>query len=362
MSFSGDLLTATTPTRLSCEGGTWVLELVRFVVIDRDVFQPKTQRIEGGDAILQHLKRGEHAQLVGATQQLLRTQPPQEAISFEAADGDWVPGAPEVLLSVRPSAGSPSEGGELWELRAELMVLMASHERLRERVVRLENQIHVGAEQRRTALSAQALLIPKLEQASRIESFASALSQGGRGGEGAKADAPVATPALEPAPVSVPRPDARIKFPPVKDINTCLRALLGDKVTVKEKKPATFAPSEDDAYWMSPLIDDEGVEAGAIVADVTATTMLGGILMMLPDHEVNAQRTSRTPSADTIDAMSEVSNNLSAAFNQLPGAIRLRVKPIEPVKPGSLDWVTPLSHKMQLEVLSGMGFLWLISR
>jgi hypothetical protein len=83
--------------------------------------------------------------------------------------------------------------------------------------------------------------------------------------------------------------------------------------------------------------------------------------MMLPDHEVNSQRKSKTPSADTIDAMSEVSNNLSAAFNQLPGAIRLRVKPIEPMAEGSLDW-TAKAHKVQLEIAGGLGFMYFISR
>ena len=68
------------------------------------------------------------------------------------------------------------------------------------------------------------------------------------------------------------------------------------------------------------------------------------------------------PSEDAIEAMSEVSNNLSGAFNQLPDAIRIRVKPIEPMNPEILDWLMAADHKMQLEVVGGLGNLFLFSR
>src|SRR5258706_4692970 len=57
MSFSTDLLSASTPTRLFCHAGRWVLELSRLEAVDRNVFQPRTQRLEGPDAILTLLRR-----------------------------------------------------------------------------------------------------------------------------------------------------------------------------------------------------------------------------------------------------------------------------------------------------------------
>jgi hypothetical protein len=57
MPITGDLLAAATPTRLVCRRGSWVLEVERLVSIERNVYQPRTQRLEGSEAILQHLQR-----------------------------------------------------------------------------------------------------------------------------------------------------------------------------------------------------------------------------------------------------------------------------------------------------------------
>jgi len=46
MSIAGDLLTSATPARLLCRRGVWVLELVKLVPVDRNVFQPRVQRLE----------------------------------------------------------------------------------------------------------------------------------------------------------------------------------------------------------------------------------------------------------------------------------------------------------------------------
>src|SRR4051794_31248005 len=130
MSFTGDILTATTPARLLCQRGTWVLELVRFVPVDRNVFQPRTQRLEGSEAILQHLRRGENALLAAATLQLMRGVRADEEHAFEAQDGDWIPRALEERHSGSFSAAAGSNAvSELAELRAELLILRVSHER-----------------------------------------------------------------------------------------------------------------------------------------------------------------------------------------------------------------------------------------
>ncbi len=148
MSISGDLLTSATPQRLLCRRGTWVLELVRLVAVDRNVFQPRVQRLEGAEAVLQHLKRsGESGTLAAAASQLMRASRADDERAFDAVDGEWVPGEISARRdSARPSASPPGAGSaaEVGELRAELLVLRAAHERLRERVQRLEAQLHSG--------------------------------------------------------------------------------------------------------------------------------------------------------------------------------------------------------------------------
>jgi len=358
MSFTGDLLTATTPARFFRQRGTWVLETVRFVPVDRDVFQPRTQRLEGNEAILQHLKRGENAALVAATQHLMRGLPVDEDQVFEAQDGEWIPcgRAEREAATSSGTKAAHTAASELAELRAELLILRVSHERVRERVLRLEAQSQrLPFEPTRSSREAAAL---------------ESLALLGRA-EAARASAPpplartqeAAPPAGESLPPPVrPRAEPRIKFPPVPAINTCLRALISDKITVKEKKLAVFAAAPEERYWVSRLIDDDGIEAGMILADAVATASLGGMLMMLPDQEVNEQRKAREPSEDAIEAMSEVSNTLSAVFNQLPEAIRVRVKPIEPLSNDATEWLAIAEHKTQIEIVGGLGNLYFFSR
>ncbi len=373
MSVAGDLLTAATPTRLVCRRGTWALEVVRFVAVDRNVFQPKTQRVEGSEAILQHLKRGDNAALAASATQLIRGLRPDEDHSLELVEGEWVPGKPSGRESLQPNSIAPGAHvhDEVANLRAELLILRAAHERLRERVVRLETVLVTTLEEQKQRLSTISVPPIGIQHAS-LAPFPSAVPSTG----------PSQPPSEHPLPAndSVAPPDdvedspehpvaataaatePRMKLPPIQAINQCLHQLLGDRVSVHEKRPVAFNPTDDELYWMSPLIDDDGAEAGVIVSDLAATTTLGGILMMLPEAEIADQRKARAPSEDSIAAMSEVSNNLSATINQLPDAARVRVKPIQPMTPGSLDWAKTGKHRLELEVTGGGGRLFLFSR
>ena len=370
MSFTGDVLTSTSPARLLCRRGKWILEIVRFVAVDRNVFQPRTQRLEGSDVILQHLKRGEHAALAAATGQLMRGLRADEDHSFEAVDGDWVPDATRSRDSQAPgpnNAGpnaAANTASEVAELRAELLILRVSHDRLRERVLRLEAQLATG-EVRINAQAATALdslSLPKVQDAPRAARPAPEPAPEPKAEPVAKAPENIGTDATAISP-GLERPsEPRIKFPALAALNTCLHALIGDQVGLQEAKHVTFAPKPDDPHWISPLIDEEGVEAGAIVVTARATATLGGMLMMVPPLEIESQRKSKKPSSDAIEAMSEVSNNLSGAFNQVPGAIHLRVKPMEPLAPGSLGWVTAATHQLQLEIAGDFGRMYVFSR
>ncbi|HYQ41807.1 MAG TPA: hypothetical protein VER11_07560, partial [Polyangiaceae bacterium] len=134
--------------------------------------------------------------------------------------------------------------------------------------------------------------------------------------------------------------------------------------SVREKRPVVFSPSKLGACWVSRLIDEEGHDVGAIVADRAAAIALGGALMSLPEHELEAQRTQPTPSDDILGAMSEVANNLCEAINQQPGSgVQVRVKPIEPLLPGSLDWAERAAERgLACELQDSAGCLFLFAR
>ncbi|MEI9950656.1 MAG: hypothetical protein WDO74_17175 [Pseudomonadota bacterium] len=355
MSIAGDLLTTATPARLLCRRGTWVLELVKLVPVDRNVFQPRVQRLEGADAVLQHLKRsGDHPALAAAAGQLMRGARSDEERAFDAVEGEWVPGelAPR-REGNRPSSMPPgsNHAGEVAELRAELLVLRASHERLRERVQRLESQWSAASRGR------DVLSIPP------TPSFAMPK------GLDLPQQAPFGSPA-EPMQATATRISGEpavatsgLKLPSVAAINDSLRALIGDQAGVREKRRATFSPNALGPCWVSRLIDDEGHDVGAIVADRAAAIALGGALMSLPEHEIEAQRALAAPSDDIVGAMSEVANNLCEAINQQPGGLQVRVKPIEPLLPGLLDWVSKVADRgLQCELQESAGLIFLFAR
>jgi len=372
---NGDLLNSVTPARLLCRRGTWILELVRLVAVDRNVFQPKTQRLEGSDAVLQHLKRNvDNPSLAASASQLMRGLRPDEERNFEAVDGDWVPTEPGARRdSSRPSAPPPgsSFSSDLAEMRAELLVLRASHERLRERVVKLEAQLLAGVVPPREVLSTAPTPAVGMRQASdvpRLDAFPATLIQGQAPrvtseAPRAQSVSPEVSPSQAPRNRSAkPGADAlTMMLPAADEVSACLRSLIGEQVVANERHPAQFSLADRGERWISRLIDDEGQEVGAVIADLQATTGLGGALLMLVDAEIQAQRDARAPTEDVLSAMSEVSNNLSGTINQQPDSVHVRVKPLEPLNPATLEWGRAPSSVLELE-LGGGGHLFLLAR
>jgi hypothetical protein len=377
MSIAGDLLTTATPARLLCRRGIWVLELVKLVPVDRNVFQPRVQRLEGSEAVLQHLKRnGDNPALAAAASQLMRGFKPDEDRAFEAVDGDWVPGEPGPKReSTRPSAPPPGGNisGEVAELRAELLVLRASHERLRERVVRLESLLSTGGAPPRDLISVVPTPSIGLPDASDLPRGPEPFAAAARGAEAfaatlAHSQAPSISEApqprsVEPKPkLSQPAVGAGLRLPPAEAVSACLQSLVGEQLDTREARSATFSATAAGPCWVSRLIDDEGREVGAIVADLQATTALGAALLNLDASEIQAQRAARAPSEDVISAMSEVANNISGTINQDASGTQVRVKPIEPLSPGLLDWAKAPRQCVGLEVETDGGRLFLLAR
>ncbi|MEO8900783.1 MAG: hypothetical protein ABI488_03990 [Polyangiaceae bacterium] len=363
MSIAGDLLTSASPTRLLCRRGTWLLEVVRLVPVERNVFQPRVQRLEGMETVIQYLKRnGDNGPLAAAASQLMRASRADDDRFYDAVDGEWVPGEPGTRPgSVRPSAPPPADTSEVVELRAELLVLRASHERLRERVQRLESQVsRSGTHDVLSVSPTPAVVMSRTPEAPRApEAFASTLMQGHAP---IPSDSPPVGRSGAPAVQSPARAGSAMNLPPGPAINACLQGLIGDSSEVREKRPVNFAPSELGPCWMSRLIDEAGVEVGVIVADQPATATLGGALMALPEHEIAAQRSHETPSQDVVGAMSEVANQLCETINAQAGGVQVRVKPIEEFASGSLDWTSSASNALELELAGGAGRLFLFAR
>jgi len=363
MPITGDLLTAATPTRLSCRRGSWVLEVERLVSIERNVYQPRTQRLEGSDAILQHLQRSaDNPALATAASALIRGLHPNQEISFEAVESEWVAchvNSPRE--SCRPSALTAANETAA-ELRAELCLLRASHAGLRERLARLEAQLasqaalHMAMREPSVPRGIAAAL-PKISQAPRAASPPVVIAQALPALEGS---APQSASLRAPEP-DLPAVASRLKLPPALAVGSCLNTLIGKKLSARELRPIAFPPKGKAPCWFTRLLDDDGNEVGVIVADLLAAVGLGGALMMLPPHELEAQRASQSLSEDVISAMAEVANNLSATINQQPDAVHVRVGPLEQMSNGNLDWTKKPSEALALE-LAGMGHLFLFAR
>ena len=86
--------------------------------------------------------------------------------------------------------------------------------------------------------------------------------------------------------------------------------------------------------------------------------------MLLPENEVEAQRALPKPSDDLLSAMSEVANHLCETLNQRAGSrSQMRVKPIEPLLPGSLDWAERAPERgVACELQDSAGVLFLFAR
>lgn len=365
MSLPTDVLAKATPTRLICRGGRWVLELTRLEAVDRDVFQPRLARLEGADLILALLRRSEEGQhLASGAAQLMRSPRSEEDRAFDVNEGDWVPSSepPPPPRAAQPlEAQSDNLASVVAELRAELVVLRASHTRLRDRVMALEAaqsglpQPNVrpprGARASRRSepppgLSVEAApVVPFGDNAA----FAATQASPGLGGR-AHATPAAPAPGPEPAAPAAALPQsftdlARsivgeqlppvLALPPLAALNECLGTLMEGAPPLESSQAAPDL-SELGALQACKLLDDEGRECGAILLDLRAAVLLGAALLAVPRDEALRQITENDASEDTLLAMSEICNNLTAPVNAVRGNRHVRATTLVGVDVGSL--------------------------
>ncbi|HET9929857.1 MAG TPA: hypothetical protein VFQ35_04185 [Polyangiaceae bacterium] len=379
-----DLLSSqSSPSRLVCRRGRWTLELTRLVAVDNHVFQPRKQRIDGSDLILSHLKRSaEGATLAQGALQLMRAARGDDERSFEAIEGEWVP----VQENRRDAEVAFQESAQaaLAELRAELLILRASHQRLKERVVSLEARLAGGS-------------VPAPRQpapaAPGPDPVAAQFSSVGHpnAGKAAASSSPLAP---EPAPLfSQAQPPASPTLAtgqdpePARpygevvaaagnqsvaghqiatgDSNEILNAIKelcgGDPGYVKSEEPLPDSALELAALYASLLVDDDGQALGAVLADIRATAGLGGKLAGLPPTVIEEQAKTGVLNEAVTSAMSEVCNTVSSVLSRVPRNGNLRSTPLESFPADRLRWVNNPSSVVAFEKRRA-GVFWIVTR
>lgn len=349
MSLSTDVLSRATPTRLICRGGRWMLELTRLEAVDRDVFQPRLTRLEGSESILAALRRSDEGQhLVSGAAQIMRSPRLDEDRAFEVNEGDWVPSSDASLPGGRAPASAENDVADtaraLAELRAELVVLRASHARLRDRVIDLEAALSGGvpanarprgsrgaARRRSEPPPGFAPAPPANEPLANPAAFAATQAS-----PGLSQSAPAATPAPAPVAADAPIPTfeelakavtgepARppLSLPALPTLLECLATLMGAAPAVEKASATSF--DKLDRPQFCKLLDDEGRERGAIVLELKAAVLMGAGLLALPREEALRQVRENDPSEDALLAMSEICNNLTGPVNAVTGNDHVR--------------------------------------
>jgi hypothetical protein len=364
------------------------LELTRLVAVDNHVFQPRRQRLEGSEAILSHLKRtGDSVGLAQAAAQLMRAVRSDEERSFDAVDGEWVPTqAMRVAEAVNESWSPPRQNlaDALAELRAEVLLLRASHHRLKERVASLESQLAEGgvpAPRPERLRPAVASLTPPA-RVSKADPTPLSI------GKAAPAPAPardhtLATgknPEPAPAPVVAPpsianrvggvapardqaaAPQVSITLGEQGDVLEALKDLFGsDPGFAISSEPLPDSALELAALYACILVDEDGNEVGAVLADIRATANLGGKLAGLPTSLIEEQSKTGVLSEAVTAAMSEVCNTLSGVMSRVPGNCNVRATPLESFPPNRLRWVGTARNCVALEKRR-CGAFWIVTR
>jgi hypothetical protein len=308
----GDVLSGGIPKRLVLQKGIWSLEIVRQVAVERSVYRPVKQRIEGPDVILRYFKRAPELKGLGSgALQLLQSAPSDQDRSFDAVNGEWV-----------PSSLSPSYVDELkrqhirnaqQSTQTQLLAVRTEHVRLRHANRSLTTR--VAELEKKVAWLANELEVVRAQRPMIVQAPVAELAE------------PEAVNVGSPAAIAVEAPTTDFQpfeLPPADDLIRCIEQLIGSDVSAQELPNPVRVPEPKDGYFIAMLIDDKDVEVGAICLDLKATVFLGGTLLMVPESELTSQVRAKKASEDSIAASNEVCNALSASVNNVPGNPHVR--------------------------------------
>lgn len=155
--------------------------------------------------------------------------------------------------------------------------------------------------------------------------------------------------------------------PKLEELDSLLEMLIGESVNL-ESQSTSAAVDKLSLPHASILIDDEGQPVGAVVADLTATVQLGGMLMMMPQPGLEDQIDESDPSNTVVEAFSEVVNNLTVSLNAITGNPHVRSTPVERLDSllakGETDWLKSSATTAEFvgAFPSGKGILQIASK
>lgn len=330
----GDLLSGGIPRKLVCQDGKWTLEIVRQVAVERNVYRPHTQKLEGDDVILSYLKRSaQFATLAHGAVELL-SEGTRERRSYEVVNGEWVqsvlaPSYVEELKRQHRVAAQRAQHVQLLEVRAECVRLRHSNAKLLSRMAALEERLSALAGEVEELKAREPVVIQAPAPAEVVE---------------AVAPPPPPEEILDPEAASL----AKLKLPKPLELVRCIEQLIGGNVSARAVSSQLDVTSNQ-TFYVSALIDDEDRVLGAIVMDIMGAVFLGGTLLMVPEAELHAQVRSKSPSEDSMAASSEVCNALSGSINNVADNAHVRTKYLEPLKLEDYPWLKKPREQMMLE-------------
>ncbi len=370
------------PLRLLRKRGNWTLEVTRLVAIDQHVLRPERRRVNGTDSVVRHLKERCAPSLVREALDLLIGDDDGTDRAFELDGEHWIQQQDD-STSDAGSSGNAALLTMVAELRVELTTMRALHEALRGRMANLERRAlqMPSADYGRPALRGAArheLTATSMRPAARAHSAAPPAATAsiapqplapapagplGQLGEARTQAAPVAPIApvapVAPSPIEAAAPvKAALAMPMHADIATCLKQLLGVDAELRHEKGNL--PKDLDAFYVSRIVDSSDQEVGAILLDLRAGVELGGRLLGFPAAAIEEQAKAE-PSADILDAMNEVINNLGGFVNRANPDLRVRVRPLEKFSSVEFGWLPQNTARIGDATKTG-GRLWIAAR
>ena len=361
--------------RLSCQHGHWVLETSTLVRLERDVYGPQRRNIQGTEAILSHLRSRGEGGLVSGAEQLIRGTG-QGSVAFEEKDGSWVESSP----SLAPANRSDQLEAEVTELRAEVILLRAVCSGLTSRLGRIERWLMKGGGKHEVsaALNGRGQSVTQ-EQGDQAEHSASHNARAPVSSSGDHA-APLSSPdpaqkaslGEEPKPNTgdeaheerspePPQLEPSISLPGGPAVMTCLRQLTGEPIHLDMAPDKLPSSKEAMALFQAALlVDDEGRDRAALLADNRAIVQCGGLLLGLPKTAIAEMADAGESTPDLLLAMSEIFNNLSGVVNHEQGNPHLRAQALEQAAISRLPWLAAPAAQVGFRTPNG-GQIWLVA-
>lgn len=156
-----------------------------------------------------------------------------------------------------------------------------------------------------------------------------------------------------------PEPEQPILVPMSGDACNLVKQLVGEDTEIEPTEKELDISG--DHLYSCLVIDDADAVVGLLVGDLEATVRLGAAMMMLPESEVTSQLETKTPSEDSLEAMSEVFNNLSSTINSVEKNPHVRTRSLESLNLDSVPWARKPRQRLDLTIAPG-GQIVILSR